>query len=49
MSHNAQEMYEALKAGYTEMGDINTELAEEGVCADSEAFSVCERRLTECE
>ena len=54
MSHEPKDssfmgIKELLKQGYAETGDINLELAEEGLCADEEALSLAESVLTECE
>ncbi len=49
MSHKLNELYEALKRGYAEMSEINSDLAKEGVAADNEALEHCEDNLTECE
>ena len=49
MSHNDNKLYEALKKGYAEMSQINSDLAEEGVIADNEALEISENNLTECE
>lgn len=49
MSHNDNELYEALKKGYAQMSEINSELAREGVVSDNEALEISENNLTECE
>lgn len=38
-----------LKCGYIRMGRINLLLSEQAAAAGSEALSVCEQKLTECE
>ena len=38
-----------LKRGYREMASLNLSLAQMCFKADSEALSVCEEKLTECE
>lgn len=40
---------ESLKQGYREMASLNLSLAQMCFKADSEALSVCEEKLTECE
>lgn len=40
---------ELLKQGYKEMASLNLTLAQVCFEADSEALSVCEEKLTECE
>ena len=54
MSHKktaefSEEIEERLKKGYEEIGFLNSELAEEAVCSDNEALSVCEEKLMESE
>lgn len=49
MSHNDNELYEALKKGYAEMSEVNLYLAEECVASDNEALDISENNLTECE
>ncbi len=53
MSHekknSASEQQSLLKDGYVLMSGINSELAEEGLSSDEEAFKLYESALTECE
>ena len=54
MSHKktaefSEELGERLKKGYEENGFLNSELAEEAICSDNEALSVCEEKLMESE
>jgi len=49
LSHNDNKLYEALKKGYAEMSQINSELAQEGIAVDNEALEISENNLTECE
>lgn len=49
LSHKEKELMEALKKGYSEMSQINAELAEDGIYADNEALETGEQNLTECE
>ena len=54
MSHKksaefSEELKETLKKGYSEIGNLNLELSEEGVFSDNEALSVCEEKLMESE
>ena len=49
LSHNDNKLYEALKKGYVEMSQINSELAEEGIAVDNAALEISENNLTECE
>ena len=45
----SEELGERLKKGYEENGFLNSELAEEAICSDNEALSVCEEKLMESE
>ena len=37
-----------MEKGYTDMGDINSEIAESGLAADNEALIIYEEILSEC-
>ena len=47
--YKAEKRNELLKQGYKEMASLNLTLAQVCFEADSEALSVCEEKLTECE
>ena len=52
MSHikkSKDELIKELENGYKEMSDINLELAQLSIAADSECLLQCEEKLTECE
>ena len=40
---------ELMKTGYTKMGEINLEIAEECLSADNAALKIYEEKLSECE
>ena len=44
-----KELYEQMRAGYQEMGEINLSLAEGALFADTEQIVNYEERLSECE
>ena len=44
-----RELFSTLRRGYTEMGDMNLELAEELIGIDNETLLHCEEKLSESE